>query len=173
MFRRLSKLARTYREKILSLVVLPAFFLGTLPHTACICADGHREEFCKAAACRSIASGSSTTACCGCSCCQNRGSDQGRSCCKDKCCERPTGSTAPAGGLTAKTGTCCQPIVEAPAPAATSSKAELGAKADFVAAVVPFPSAILANEIRPVMEPIGYSTPPPLDVVIVFLHLTI
>jgi len=34
--RQVKNLLKAYREKVFSLVLLPAFFLGTLPHTACI-----------------------------------------------------------------------------------------------------------------------------------------
>src|SRR4051794_28727024 len=46
MFRKLFKLARASRERAFALVMLPAFLLGTLPQTACICADGHRQASC-------------------------------------------------------------------------------------------------------------------------------
>lgn len=171
MVRRIRKLVWPHRERLLSLVMLPAFFLGTLPHTACICADGHREPFCRAAAC--TASGSSRTACCGCSCCKDRGSHEGRSCCQGKSCQPTNGSSTPASGLAAKTGSCCQPIVEAPAPAAKTSKVELDKHLVLVATIESFSSLAAANEVRPALERSSFSTPPPLDAVIVFLHLTI
>src|SRR3954466_10017710 len=103
MFRRIIKLA-AHRERILALVLVPAFFLGTMPRAACICADGHRETSCRAATCRANSG-------CGCSCCK---SHQCRSCCHSK----PSHS---ADGLSAE-AKCCQPIVEAPSPAVGADK---------------------------------------------------
>ena len=55
---------------ILSLALLPAFLYGTLPHTACICADGHREEHCRALAGKRCDKSSAVSA--PCSCCRAR-----------------------------------------------------------------------------------------------------
>ncbi len=174
MFRRIRKLVWPHRERLLSLVMLPAFLLGTLPPSACICADGHYEPFCRVAICRALASGSSSTACCGCSCCKGRSSNQGgESCCAGKSsCTQQHGST-PVGGVAAKAGSCCQPIVELPAPAAQASEMELDKQLPLVATIESLSSFSSANEVRPTLERNSFSTPPPLDVVIVFLHLTI
>src|SRR5947199_114720 len=117
MFHKFANLVGANRQRIFSLLMLPAFFLGTLPHTACICADGHREVSCKAAACRAIADGSKAPRCCGCSCCKDSGSQQIRSCCQHKNHLSSKAPAAPVNGVMAKTGSGCQPIVEAPAPA--------------------------------------------------------
>jgi hypothetical protein len=171
-FRTIRKLVWPHRERLLSLVMLPAFFLATLPHAACICADGHRESSCRIAACKTLTSETSKTACCGCRCCKDRGSHQGRSCCQGKSCQPTNGSSTPGNGLVAKTG-CCQPIVEAPAPAAKTSKVELDKHLVLVATIESFSSLAAANEVRPALKGNSFSTPPPLDAVIVFLHLTI
>jgi hypothetical protein len=173
MFRRIKKIVWSHRERLLSLVLLPTFFLGTMPHTACICADGHREPFCRAAACSDLASGTSKTPSCGCSCCKDRGSQEGQSCCSGKSCCAGKHSSIPVDGLAAKTGSCCQPIVEAPAPAVKTTKAEWDKRLALVATIESFSSLMLANEFRPALERNSHSTPPPLDAVIVFLHLTI
>src|SRR5438874_13838811 len=91
MFRRAKKLVYASRERILSLVLLPAFFLGTLPHTACICADGHREAFCRATTCRFLAQRSNTDACGQCSCCKGSGS----ACDKRSCCQAKHSTSSP------------------------------------------------------------------------------
>ena len=173
MFRRIKKFVWRSRGRMLSLVMLPAFFLGTLPHTACICADGHREEFCKAALCRALGNGSKTTACCGCSCCKPSGSHAGRSCCQSKQGESGKPSSMPMNGLAAKTNSCCQPIIEAPAPASQSSKVEVVDQLSLVAAVASLLLLVPTVDIRPSFDHIHSATPPPLDAVIVFLHLTI
>lgn len=172
MFRRMTRLMRAYRERIVSLVLVPAFFLGTMPHTACICADGHREEFCKAALCRAIANGSATH-CCGCSCCKNSSAQPQRSCCQAKNGESRSGSPGPANGLAAKTGSCCHPFLEAPAPAAISAKADLGSPLTLLATIDLSQTFLGTIEFQPTLDRSSFSTPPPLDAVIVFLHLTI
>ena len=173
MVRTIKKLVWPHRERILSLVMLPAFLLGTLPHTACICADGHREPCCRAGACMSSASTSSRTACCGCSCCKDRSSPEGQACCSGKSCCAGKHSSKPVDGLAAKTGSCCHPFVEAPAPAAKTSKVELDKQLPLLATIESFSSLAAANEVRPALERNSFSAPPPLDAVIVFLHLTI
>lgn len=173
MFRSIRKFVWPHRERLLALVMLPAFFLASLPHTACICADGHREPFCQASACHARNSGSSATACCGCSCCQVRGAAQPRSCCLQKSSE-PTGNkAAPAHGLRAKTGPCCQPFVAAPAPAIKSSKAEQPSREAFVATAELLHLPLYIPMGCPAIELLHSSAPPPLDAVIVFQRLTI
>ena len=173
MFRSIRKFVWPHRERLLALVMLPAFFLASLPHTACICADGHREQFCRAGACHARSSGSNATACCGCSCCQVRDSAQGRSCCRQNAHNSSGNTPVPGHGLNAKTGPCCKPFVEAPAPAIKSNKVEqLSAKA-IVAAVEPLNLPFYIASDRPSVELYHSSTPPPLDAVIVFQRLTI
>jgi hypothetical protein len=120
-----------------------------------------------------LASGPSSTACCGCSCCKGRGTQGGKSCCAGKSCCTEKHDSAPVDGVGAKNDPCCKPIIEAPAPAATASKIELDSHLSLVATVEPFSSLASVNEARPALERNSFSTPPPLDAVIVFLHLTI
>jgi hypothetical protein len=171
--RRITRQLRAYREKLISLVVLPVFFFGTMPHTACICADGHREEFCKAAICRALNQGASTTQCCGCSCCKNAGGQKVRSCCQSKSCEPASGSETPVNGVAAKKGSCCHPYLEDSAPATVSGKASLGSQLVIAATAVGPITLVSADEYLPTLNLDIFSTPPPLDAVIVYLHLTI
>ena len=172
MVRKIRKLVWRHRERFLSLVMLPAFVFATLPHTACICADGHREEFCKAALCAAINSGSSTTACCGCRCCKSHGAPN-RSCCQPAGCEPTKGTPSPVSGLTAKNGSCCHPFIEAPAPAIAPAQADFGSHQALIAAV-DLPAVFVGEDgLQPTLDHNAFSTPPPLDAVIVFLHLTI
>jgi len=69
-------------------------------------------------------------------------------------------------------GTCCQPIVENPAPLVPSTKVQAPTKSTLVATVAPIAEYRPANSFSTPhwRHP---STPPPLDVVIVYLHLTI
>lgn len=169
MFRRVWKLSHACRERVLSLALLPAFLFGTLPHSACICADGHREQFCKTAACRSIADGSNPAACCGCTCCRDRGSELSGTCCQGK----SRSDTQPADGLAATTNDCCHPIVESPSPAAAPSKAELAMESTMVATVEPLVSFAFAKGVQLARHWSDSAKPPPPDLVILFLHLTI
>src|SRR4030095_13225105 len=80
MFRRIAKQMHAHREPIVSLLLMPAFLIGTMPHTACICADGHREVVCPAMAGRFTLQRS------------NAGASSERSCCSAKvgCCSQPS-----------------------------------------------------------------------------------
>jgi hypothetical protein len=173
MFRRTTKWVSVHHERIISLVLLPAFFFASMPHIACICADGHREAFCKTALCRAIGNGTNRSDCGGYSCCNNRGSGPVRSCCQGKACPSPGGGTTPLHGIGAKTGSCCHPVIEAPSPAITSGKTDLTSQAALIAMPVPPTTFIFANELHPELSRSDFSAPPPLDAVIVFLHLTI
>lgn len=150
------------RRGLFSLALLPAFLYGTLPHTACICADGHREEHCRVLSRRESAAkfGAKTH----CSCCQVRQGER-------SCCQTNKHPSKPQSGLIFA-GTCCQPIVESPAPLAPSAKVQSPNKSALLTALAPtveYWSAV-SSRITP-GHPL--STQPPLDVVIVYLHLTI
>ena len=173
MFRRTKKLVRIHRERLLSLVLLPAFFLGTFPHTACICADGHREEFCQATTCHFRGQHSATNSCSGCSCCRDHSKGEPRSCCQAKHGRCAPSNREPAAGLMAKTGSCCHPFVEAPNPVVVAAKSDLTAKSISAFQIVAVPVLWLAQDVRPTFERVQDSTPPPLDAVIVFQRLTI
>lgn len=171
MFRGVKRLMRSHRERLLSLVLLPAFLLGTLPHTDCICGDGHRELFCTPGHCRACLSRSSASGA-GChSCCKAHAATEKPSCCATKHCEQ-----SPAGGPTsvaANQGCCCKGVLEVPAPVTLSKKSELTGHSTFVAVVESPPAYVAANELWPSFDCVSHSTPPPLDAVIVYLHLTI
>ena len=174
MFARWYKLiAACRRSRAFTAILVPAFLLATLPHAACICADGHKEPNCNAAACFAIAHGKEAGVCCGCSCCKPSSDGKPRSCCQSK--HRPAGpDQKPISGLAAKTGPCCNPILEAPAPAVGAKASELPAQKSLLSAALPashFTSALPAHlATRPLDNRHG---PPPLDAVIVYLHLTI
>jgi hypothetical protein len=167
MLRRFRKLVWPHRERLLSLVLLPAFVLGTLPQTACICADGHRELSCKAAVCRALAEGSTTAECCGCDCCQQVCGQEQKSC----CAKQVVAARQTLFEVTAPPSTCCNPIIEIPAPANAIAKAEVSLKFEWNA---------LARVV-PTLELAGICTGfhlfdfkgPPLDLVIEFNRLTI
>src|SRR6478609_5338551 len=100
------------RRGIFSLALLPAFLCGTLPHTACICADGHREEHCRALSRHTSAPTSAGKL--RCNCCKPR--DEA-----PDCCQTEKQDSQRQAGLTAS-GNCCHPIIETPAPLASSTK---------------------------------------------------
>jgi len=169
MFRKLPKLMRAYRERVLALVMLPAFFFGTLPHTACICADGHREASCPMLA--RHPSSQTSSACGGPACCQ-RTTDPSRSCCRAK-----GGPPASAGcgsqcATVGKTGSCCHPVIEQAPPAVTAQKSQVASQPVWMATVEMPLSLIPAAALWPaVYSPV--QSPPPLDAVIAFSRLTI
>jgi hypothetical protein len=151
------------RRGLLSLALLPAFLYGALPHTACICADGHREEHCRALSRHSSAPQSATKS--ECSCCKAR---QGA----PSCCQA-AGSQAQSHSASMAAGTCCRPIVESPAPLIRSANVQTAAKPLALATLVPVDELLAADAFQLVRSWRHFSTPPPLDVVIVYLHLTI
>jgi hypothetical protein len=194
MFCKVRKLANEYGRRILSLALAPIIFLGTLPRTACICADGHREPSCPAVACRLIASGSNTRACCERNCGNVQGSRGERSCCRGKqgqpssdsqAANGPVGKRGGCGngswwaeptlrdGLSAKRGGCCNPVVESPAPIVSAGRSEVASQSAVAANVPSQPMLLIGDQFRAWLAPMGFSRPPPLDAVIVFLHLTI
>jgi hypothetical protein len=165
-FARTTKRLSVDRESLLSLVLLPAFFLGTLPQTVCICADGHREAACPAIQ-RRLAVGT---------CCQFQDAPSKRSCCGPKPCCGAQGlhhSSSSGCGIAAQTSSCCQPVIEVPIPAIGTKKADTSAQLAMTAAVEPLSSLLLASELWPTLAAPTQSTPPPLDAVITFLRLTI
>jgi len=166
MFRRIRKLAIAYRARLLALVLMPALVLGTLPHTACICSDGHREPACQAAARRLL--GAKASACDGCSCCHDGAPTAGRGCCQ---------AAAPAGeqscGLIAYQGICCHFFAASPTPATTAGKAKVVQQQDVAAFFAADRPSHSAFEGRPNFNWFNRSGPPPLNTVIVFQRLTI
>jgi hypothetical protein len=164
-FRTLRKSARLHRERLLALVMLPAFFLGTLPRVVCICADGHREPFCPMAGGK-IASGKS--ACCGCSCCTKENPAGTRDCCRS---HHHRGVTRP--GWSGPNHPGCHLLVEAPAPAVKTNAAKVSDSESWASA--PQPEWAIAAQVRS-QPPRCHQPPvwpPPVDFLVVYLHLTI
>src|SRR6187549_3556660 len=116
-----SRVGRT-REKIVTLVLLAAFMVGTFPHPACICADGHREPFCRAALCRLLGREIKSAASHACSCCKDAHASEKSSCCGVTTSASPSLQYCSGPILIAKTDTCCQTFVESSALATAASK---------------------------------------------------
>ena len=173
MLRRLRKFAWPHRERLLSLVMLPAFFFASLPHSTCICGDGHREPFCTPGNCRACLSRAGSAAGGGHSCCKGHASEQGRTCCGSKCHKKTAGSDTSIPSVTAEHGCCCKGVVETPAPATIGKKSEFAAPATLVSSIESSPAYLSTSELWPSFEQFNDSTPPPVDAVIVYLHLTI
>jgi hypothetical protein len=170
-FRRASRLMRAYRERILSLVLLPAFVLGTLPHPACICADGHREPICQASLHSAANRGILATACCGCSACKQRSSNQVRNCCRGQ--EQATNPPEHKPGLAARDCGCCHPYLESGAPAVAASKVTIRSWSELSAVVNPATPPLPVRTTRLTFRRISWSGPPPVDAAVVFQRLTI
>jgi|SRR5262245_24155592 len=151
------------RRGLLSLALLPVFLLGTIPNTACICADGHREEHCRALIRGNAAAKSSSKS--GCCCCKPQND-------APSCCQAADHQPQTPAGLIAS-GSCCHPIIESPAPLAASAKDHAPAKSTLVATLATIDSFWAADATHPTPSWRHLSTPPPIDVVIVYLHLTI
>lgn len=172
MIRQIRKFVRSQRERVLSLVVLPAFILASLPQSACICAGGHRELHCNPAACRAISHGPLTGIACGCSCCPSQSKSYPRSCCQAKDAPHQP-AHGPLGGISATTSGCCQPIIAAAPNALPVEKHALAAESDLAAGLAA-PLAVI-DEAPFQLAGIDRARhgPPPRDAVILFLHLTI
>lgn len=162
------------RSRAFAALLVPAFLLATLPHSVCICGDGHKELSCNSAACCAIAQGRADGICCGCPCCKPNSDGVPRKC----CCRAKRGpvntSKKPASGWSAKTGSCCHPIVQAPAPAVGAKKGELPSQKSLVLNTLPTPQFTSAVPVRSIIRPLdNHHGPRPLDAVIVFQHFTI
>jgi len=176
MLRQLRKLVRSQRQRIVSAALLPALFLATLPHFACICGDGHRETICNSSACCAL----NSSACCAlkegdaarvrCSCCKTKLAVQ-RSCCLSK--HGATDSvTAPVPGIGAMKGNCCHPIIESPAPALSAKR--VAPESHLHLATVALPTFVSDETASNLSGSVfDFHGPPPRDVVIVFERLTI
>lgn len=168
MLRRVQKLTELHREKFLVAVMLPAFILGTLPQTACICADGRRQENCNWQVCQAIRAGDESRVPCGCACCPTQ--ENHSCCCKAKAADRePVQERGP--GLTAHSAPCCRAVVEAPPPVKGSEAAaswDIGLICTFA-----FELTERTEQPRLARRALHLERPPPLDAVIVFAHLTI
>jgi len=162
MLHRAVKLVVANREKLVSLVLLPAFFLGSLPQTACICADGHREASCPMLRQQQAESARS--------CCQKSASAP-KSCCKNgssKTNQLPSKCQVAAQGRS-----CCHPVIEAPAAAAAAKRSEVDNQPLQLTVSASASSFVVAAELWPTTIPTIDSTPPPRDVVIELSRLTI
>lgn len=160
MFHRTQERFRLYRARFSALVLLPAIFFGTLPQTACICADGHREANCPKLAC---------------SLKKFRVADQRPGCCHGGRKAAATTNNSAETSNSAETrivfeGRCCRPVIEAPAPVLVGMKTTIDCTATHATTTdsIAFDLAVVS---RPILD--FSSPPPPLDTVIVFQHLTI
>jgi hypothetical protein len=156
---------------MLAAVLLPAFLLGTLPHTVCLCSDGQREEFCPTATCRF--SGRAPVAkphleCC----CQQEPGQSRRSCCvssEHRGAGNPSNSCAAALQSGAR---CCQRIVEAPAPANPLKQREDVSQVGLALAADVAPPMTLALHPHSGLA-CAAAADPPIDLVIVLRRLII
>jgi len=162
MLRKAKKLALASREKLVSLVLLPAFFLGSLPQTACICADGHREATCPMLGQQAAEAGRS--------CCQ-KATSAAKSCCKN--CSAKSNQSPSACHIAAQGNSCCQRVIEAPAAASVAKRSDVDNQSLQLTIGATASSFVVAAHLWPTTIPAIDSTPPPRDVVIELSRLTI
>jgi hypothetical protein len=141
---------------MLSLALAAVFFLGMLPRTACLCADGHRDALCPMMRHRAAAASISNV-------------KAVKSCCH----KRAANIVAPQIAIGAKAGSCCQRIVEGPPVAVVEKPTDCASGWLLVTAIEM--SASYADVARhwPATERFNGCMLPPLDAVIVFSRLTI
>jgi hypothetical protein len=173
MFSHWYKLVATCRRsRAFSAIVVPAFVWATLPHAACICSDGRKETACDLAVCCRIAAGQDTDGlCCGCSCCQPIDGQQ-PSCCLTILRVEPAKNSDSA--RIARSTPCCTPVIEAPAPLVRDKIDTSPTHKDLVSDFLPALQSVSVVPAHSTTGPLDdHHGPPPLDAVIVFLHLTI
>src|SRR5688500_13704733 len=167
------KLVRAFRDKVTTPALLAVFLVGTFPHPACICADGHREPLCRVAICRLLGQEMNAGASSACSHCKGTVELENRSCCRvTPSAPAPVGHVSQPS-LIAKTGTCCRPFVKPQTPMAAATKVSVLPISTLIAAITPLLFSCAAEN-----DPLALSwalnaTPPPLDGIIVFQHLTL
>jgi hypothetical protein len=173
MLRRLRKLALVHGKRLVSLVLLPAFLLGTLPQIACICSAAEGQAAGGQPACPTKPRGERETRCSalatGDNCCQPSATPVEPSCCQPKQAANQLSSPEPL----ARCGGCCHQVIAPPAPAQTQKKSgALKPQAvDFVIVELPWPSVLADAQGR---FTLGVEhAPPPLDLVVVLRRLTI
>lgn len=162
-----------HREQLLSMLLIPAIVMSSMPKTACICSDGHRELFCAAMACRALHVQKTESSACGCSCCEVTHDAHSKGCSHPKTCCSNNGTQPAPDGVSALNGCCCHPLIEAPAPVVVSKRAEQPTENSLALSADSLPVLLAAIELYPAFLRNNTSAPPPLDVVIVYLHLTI
>ena len=160
------KFVRASGRRLLTFAMLPAFFIASLPHWACICADGHRTSACPMlrtpTAAFSVAKQSS-----GKSCCQKRIAQEARACCASG--TRLSGGHGTTAIKTASS--CCRVVVELPA-AATSVKQADAKNLAASAIAEPFVQ-LFGIGVSQAAFAISFQSPPPIDAVILYSRLTI
>jgi hypothetical protein len=166
MLRRLRKLSFVHGKWLVSLVLLPAFVLGTLPQIACICSATDGELTCPTKP-RGVGE-VRCSALPGSSCCQRSAARNEPSCCQPK-----QAGQLPSPQPLASCGGCCYQVIAPPTPAAIHEKpGALKSQAiGFVIAELPPPSLLAVAQAR--LLPGARHAPPPLDLVIVLRRLTI
>ena len=155
----------TLQARVMALLLVPAIILGTTPRNACACADGHLEFSCNARTCS--AKDQQGRCCCA-------KTNVGKSCCATKKVTNSRSGCADSTGLQIKSQSCCCTPVLIASPAITLAKespAVENSTTNFVA------TAMLPCEMWPTLVQRNSfacnHAPPPVDRVIVFLHLTI
>jgi hypothetical protein len=171
MLGKLTRVTRACRKRLAALALAALVFLGTLPHSACLCASDPRNAFC-----RSATSGREIA----------RENPAPRACCLARRARRLQ-ARPEAGGqvqqlagygqprVTAPSGACCGKVWE-PALPATAAEATKATKGGDWLPLTSFKSGVAVAPADRFGSNSGYSlraTPPPLDAVIVYLHLTI
>jgi hypothetical protein len=160
-------------KRLVSLVLLPAFFLGTVPQVTCICSAADGQAAGGHPSCPTKPRGERETRCSdsptGGSCCQHSAKPVEPSCCQPKQAVGPVSSPEPL----ASCGGCCHQVIAPPAPAQTQEKsgAPKPQAFDFIIAELPPPSVLANAQARFTLG--ARHAPPPLDLVIVLRRLTI
>lgn len=159
--------------RAIALLLVPAVLLGGVPQSLCLCAEGGTARACASPGCCQRRSGGASSSGCHCACCAAiRG--QPRSCCAGRGVARASHGRIPLpAGLHAAQvgGTCCRQQVASPAPAAVEKNSTWTSAATASCGDVPLLADFQHGFLSARSD--GSLHLPPLDRVILFLHLTI
>jgi hypothetical protein len=169
----MTTMTRAWRKRLAALALAPLVFLGTLPHSACHCDRGPHEAFCRVApsGSKNAAAPAATRACC----LARRAKSRRLDAPAEGGGQLPPRSGCGAPRATAPWGACCGKAWEPALPATLSDSTKITGGFDGLAlAPVKLGIAVaLADRCAFHLRHFPRATPPPLDAVIVYLHLTI
>lgn len=159
----LARLIRRHRERLVSLVALPAFILATLPQAACVCeGPGGKQVATEPPASAGVI--------CQCECC-SRTSGKQQVCCRAKTEAVEDDGQAPLG-LTQLPGKCSQKLTVVPAPSKGHESDHSQLRLTLAPQHLPPLTASQTGPANHSGHERGLHDPPP-DVVILLARLTI
>lgn len=160
------------QRQAMSLLLVPALLLGSVPQPVCVCANGQVQRGCAGPACCQPPSGKKPDATCHCRCCTRVPGTSGACCAKLRWGDQPQPDERPCNPAGKAAGRpCCRQHVFAPPPASVS-QSELWVPAVVMTPWVDWPVLQASTRDRLFPENRAAAIPPP-DRIIWFSRLTI